>query len=182
MQTGKFSQCSDEMVTASVIEGNAWYALRRVLQLLDAMQVELEEKTTNLDSIRGKKIKQLEAESNVLKSERLRQYEAYAEGIIKKEEYLNIKQQITSKMNNIQSEIEMLTHLSEEEEAYKNKVTTAVELLDGEMQHEKITQELADTTIDTVYVYNKKRIEVVFKFDDILMKAIEEYQKGEKIV
>ena len=50
------------------------------------------------------------------------------------------------------------------------------------MQHEKITQELADATIDTVYVYNKKRIEVVFKFDDILMKAIEEYQKGEKIV
>ena len=182
MQTGKFSQCSDEMVTASVIEGNVWYALRRVLQLLDAMQVELEEKTTNLDSIRGKKIKQLEAESNVLKSERLRQYEAYAEGIIKKEEYFIIKQQITSKMNNIQSEIEMLTHLSEEEEAYKNKVATAVELLDGEMQHEKITQELADAIIDTVYVYNKKRIEVVFKFDDILMKAIEEYQKGEKIV
>ena len=26
----------------------------------------------------------------------------------------------------------------------------------------------------------KKRIEVVFKFDDILMRAIEKYQKGEK--
>ena len=50
----------------------------------------------------------------------------------------------------------------------------------GEMQHEKITQELVDATIDTVYVYDKKRIEVVFKFDDILMRAIEKYQKGEK--
>jgi len=48
------------------------------------------------------------------------------------------------------------------------------------MLHEKITQELVDATIDTVYVYDKKRIEVVFKFDDILMRAIEKYQKGKK--
>ena len=43
-----------------------------------------------------------------------------------------------------------------EESAYKNKVASAIELLDGEMQHEKITQELVDATIDTVYVYDKK--------------------------
>ena len=48
------------------------------------------------------------------------------------------------------------------------------------MQHEKITQELVDATIDKVYVYDKKRIEVVFKFDDILMRAIEKYQRGGK--
>lgn len=34
------------------------------------------------------------------------------------------------------------------------------------------------TLRSTVYVYDKKRIEVVFKFDDILMRAIEKYQKG----
>lgn len=37
-----------------------------------------------------------------------------------------------------------------------------------------------NATIDTVYVYDKKRIEVVFSFDDVLMKAIEKYQKGVK--
>ena len=38
----------------------------------------------------------------------------------------------------------------------KNKVASAIELLDGEMQHEKkSTQELVDATIDTVYVYDK---------------------------
>lgn len=41
------------------------------------------------------------------------------------------------------------------ETAYKNKVACAIELLDEEMQHEKITQELVDATIDTVYVYDK---------------------------
>ena len=42
------------------------------------------------------------------------------------------------------------------------------------------TKELVNATIDTVYVYDKKRIEVVFSFDDVLMKAIEKYQKGVK--
>ena len=83
--TGKFAKCSDEMVSVSIIEGHVWYALKRVLYVLDAIQVDFEKKTINLDSVRRKKIKQLEAESNVLKSERIRQYESYAEGIITKE-------------------------------------------------------------------------------------------------
>mgnify|MGYP000012305458 FL=1 len=178
--TGKFAKCSDEMVSVSIIEGHVWYALKRVLYVLDAIQLDFEEKSTNLDSVRRKKIKQLEAESNVLKSERIRQYESYAEGIITKEKYMMKKIQITDRMNNIQAEIETLTRLSAEEEAYKSKVASAVELLEGEMQHEKITKELVNATIDTVYVYDKKRIEVVFSFDDILMKAIEKYQKGVK--
>lgn len=178
--TGKFAKCSDEMVSVSIIEGHVWYALKRVLYVLDAIQLDFEEKTTNLDSVRRKKIKQLEAESNVLKSERIRQYESYAEGIITKEKYMMKKMQITDRMNGIQAEIETLTRLSAEEEAYKSKVASAVELLEGEMQHEKITKELVNATIDTVYVYDKKRIEIVFSFDDVLMKAIEKYQKGVK--
>ena len=116
----------------------------------------------------------------MLKSERIRQYESYAEGIITKEKYMLKKMQITDRMNSIQTEIETLTRLSAEEETYKNKVASAVELLEGEMQHEKISKDLVNATIDTVYVYDKKRIEVVFSFDDILMKAIEKYQKGIK--
>lgn len=178
--TGKFSKCSDEAVSVMIIEGHVWYALQQVLYILDMIQEEIEGKANALDGVRKKKLKQLELENDKLKSERMRQYEAYAEGIITKDKYLLMKQQLTDKINRNETEMERLTHLSVEESAYKNKVASAIELLDGEMQHEKITQELVDATIDTVYVYDKKRIEVVFKFDDILMRAIEKYQKGEK--
>ena len=50
------------MVSVSIIEGHVWYALKRVLYVLDAIQLDFEEKTTNLDSVRRKKIKQLEEE------------------------------------------------------------------------------------------------------------------------
>ncbi|MEI3438335.1 MAG: hypothetical protein V8Q83_09215 [Blautia sp.] len=99
----------------------------------------------------------MELENDKLKSERMRQYEAYAEGIVTKDKYLLMKQQLTDKINRNETEMERLTHLSVEESAYKNKdKIPAIELLDGEMQHEKITQELVDATIDTVYVYDKK--------------------------
>ena len=35
--TGKFAKCSDEMVSVSIIEGHVWYALKRVLYVLDAI-------------------------------------------------------------------------------------------------------------------------------------------------
>ena len=178
-QTGKFSMCSDEMVSVSVIEGNVWYALRRVFHILDAMQSDYGEKAAELDSSGRKKRKQLELKSDILKSERMRKYEAYAEGMITKDEYLSAKRELTDNINALQEEAERFSRLSAEEEAYKNKVASVVELLENEMKHEKITQDLADALIDTVYVYDKKRIEVVFTFEDILMKAMERYQKEE---
>lgn len=174
-QAGRYSRCSDEMVPISIIEGHVWYALKHVLRILEVIQAETEEKTSNLGNIRRKKIKQMELETDKLKNERIRQYEAYAEGIITKEKYMLMKQQITEKADYFQKEIELLLHLSAEEDAYKSKVTSLFELLDNQMKHEKITQELADATIDTVYVYDKKKIEVTFKFEDVLMKEIEKY-------
>ena len=44
----------------------------------------------------------------------------------------------------------------------------------------KLTKEIIDTMIDTVYVYDKKRIEVILRFDDVLQKVISEYMEGAK--
>ena len=90
------------------------------------------------------------------------------------------KMQITDRMSGITGRDRNIDTFIGRGRAYKSKVASAIELLEGEMQHEKITKELVNATIDTVYVYDKKRIEVVFSFDDVLMKAIEKYQKGVK--
>ena len=69
----------------------------------------------------------------------------------------------------------LIHRLQNNEGVSMNTINTLCNILD-----EKITKELVNATIDTVYVYDKKRIEVVFSFDDVLMKAIEKYQKGVK--
>ena len=110
--TGKFSKCSDEAVSVMIIEGHVWYALQQVLYILDMIQEDIEGKANALDGVRKKKLKQLELENDKLKSERMRQYEAYAEGIVTKDKYLLMKQQLTDKINRNETEMERLTHLS----------------------------------------------------------------------
>ena len=52
--------------------------------------------------------------------------------------------------------------------------------LDAQIERGKLTKEIVDTMIDTVYVYDKKRIEVILRFDDVLQKVISEYMEGAK--
>ena len=54
------------------------------------------------------------------------------------------------------------------------------EIIEKKLAKARRNYDLLVSTLDTVYVYDKKRIEVVFSFDDVLMKAIEKYQKGVK--
>lgn len=49
-----------------------------------------------------------------------------------------------------------------------------------ELKEKLVRKEIIDTMIDTVYVYDKKRIEVILRFDDVLQKVISEYMEGAK--
>ena len=47
------------------------------------------------------------------------------------------------------------------------------------MVYDTLTKEMADAFIDTVYIYDDKRIEVSFTFDDLLLEAMEKQnEKG----
>ena len=67
-----------------------------------------------------------------------------------------------------------------EEERYRSRIRTAVQQLEVQIERGKLTREIIDTMIDTVYVYDKKRIEVILRFDDVLQKVISEYMEGAK--
>ena len=67
-----------------------------------------------------------------------------------------------------------------EEERYRSRIRTAVKQLEVQIERGKLTKEIRDTMIDTVYVYDKKRIEVILRFDDVLQKVISEYTEGAK--
>ena len=122
----------------------------------------------------------LESELKKLKNERIHQYEAYAEGVLSREKYITVKKQLTEKIEKIQSEQKALASVIIEEERYRSRIRTAVQQLEVQIERGKLTKEIIDTMIDTVYVYDKKRIEVILRFDDVLQKVISEYMEGAK--
>ena len=140
------------------------------------MQRESEEKYTD-NSFTGKKQQRvLESELEKLKNERIHQYE----GVLSREKYITVKKQLTEKIEKIQSEQKALASVIIEEERYRSRIRTAVQQLEVQIERGKLTKEIIDTMIDTVYVYDKKRIEVILRFDDVLQKVISEYTEGAK--
>lgn len=177
-QAGRYSHCSEDAYPVSVIEGHIWYSLKRILRILDSVQRESEEKYTD-NSFTGKRQQRvLESELKKLKNERIHQYEAYAEGVLSREKYITVKKQLTEKIEKIQSEQKALASVIIEEERYRSRIRTAVQQLEVQIERGKLTKEIIDTMIDTVYVYDKKRIEVILRFDDVLQKVISEYMEG----
>ena len=179
-QAGRYSHCSEDAYPVSVIEGHIWYSLKRILRILDSVQRESEEKYTDNSFIGKRQQKVLESELEKLKNERIHQYEAYAEGVLSREKYITVKKQLTEKIEEIQSEQKALASVIIEEERYRSRIRTAVQQLEVQIERGKLTKEIIDTMIDTVYVYDKKRIEVILRFDDVLQKVISEYMEGAK--
>lgn len=179
-QAGRYSHCSEDMYPVSVIEGHIWYSLKKILRILDSIQRESEETYTGSNLAGKKQQRMLESELEKLKNERIHQYEAYAEGVLTREKYIIVKNQLTEKIEKIQSEQKELASTIIEEEKYRSRIRTAGQQLDAQIERGKLTKEIVDTMIDTVYVYDKKRIEVVLRFDDVLQKVISEYMEGAK--
>lgn len=179
-QAGRFSHCSDDMYSVSVIEGHIWYSLKKILWILNSIGDELEENDSGSGYTGKRQQKVLETELERLKNERIYQYEAYAEGILSREKYVAVKNQLTEKIEKMQEEQKKLIQLTAEEAAYRNQIKTATEQLEEQIEKGKLTKEMIDAMIDMVYVYDAKKIEVVLKFDDVLQKVISKYMEGAK--
>lgn len=175
---GPHSQCCKEYYLEREIEGTVLYSIKQILHVLEKLQ----EKSNGTGGTRqkeGKKqAKQLESELQQLRSERIRQYEAYAEGIITREQYAAKKQQLTERIDSLQDSLDALVSLSAEDEKFQGALTQAITDMKEGLRGERLTKRLVDAVIDTVYVYDPKNIEVKFLFDDVLKEAISEYEEG----
>ena len=153
------------------LENNAWCCVR---------PSGTEPKIKFYFGVKGTSLEDAAEKLEKLKNERIHQYEAYAEGVLSREKYITVKKQLTETIEKIQSEQKALASVIIEEERYRSRIRTTVQQLEVQIERGKLTKEIIDTMIDTVYVYDKKRIEVILRFDDVLQKVISEYMEGAK--
>lgn len=125
----------------------------------------------------AEQIRKLERDVEILKAEKLRQYEAYAEGILSKEEYIRKKEQIAQKISSTQQEV------MEKNRALQGdlEVTQSVEALMETSSHyedePRLTQELSDIYVDTVFVHDTERVEIVLNSEDVIRGIIDRIQE-----
>ena len=77
----------------------------------------------------------------------------------------------------MEAALERARALLEENEAVSDEIDRLKNKAEESMVYDTLTKEMAEAFIDTVYIYDDKRIEVSFTFDDLLLEAMEKQNK-----
>ena len=113
------------------------------------------------------------AELKKLKGMIIDLYPDWKSGIISKEEYFTLKEQLTEKTTSLEKALENLKRTNEE---FKNGITEDNDFISHFKKYGKIdtlTRAMVVELIDKIYVHEGGRITISFKFTDAYEKALE---------
>ena len=177
---GKMSTCDKTRHKVKKIERIVLNALRRQLEIFKQLAKKLEEeqknKQTDLPAIQKEMEKQLET----LREERIRQYEAYAEGMTDRECYLKVKKELNQKIDKIQEKYERLLTITTEDGELMKEIQVVKQESEQAEVFDKMTRHIAETFIDEVIIYDAEKIEIRFLFDDLIAEMTEKIEREEK--
>ena len=171
------STCDKTRHSASKIETIVLSSLQKQLEIFQSLSKVLEEEEeknkTSISSIR----KDLERELEKLKAERIRQYEAYAEGVTGREEYLSEKKALSEKIEKMQTRYEQLNSITTEEDALMEDIKKVRENAEEVNILKKMTRQVAEEFVEEIIIYDSKQMEIKFVFDDLLAEIAHRVSK-----
>lgn len=167
-----YSECCPDQYPVAHMESIVWRSLQEHMKVLHEAGVHAKSVTRKAIAQEEARKKNLSLEIQKLKEEKIRQYELYANELITRDAYLRKKEILSAD----------IARLEEEQTVQQDSLKTVKDLLmaaDGVLElteqyvnSEKITFEAVDAFIDTVYVYDPGRVEIIFRFGDELEKFL----------
>ena len=124
--------------------------------------------------------KEMEKQLETLREERIRQYEAYAEGMTDQECYLKVKKELNQKIDKIQEKYERLLTITTEDGELMKEIQVVKQEAEQAEVFDKMTRHIAETFIDEVIIYDAEKIEIRFLFDDLIAEMTEKIEREEK--
>lgn len=174
---GKMSTCDKTRYPASRIESIVLAALRKQLGIFQNMARILEESEEknkmNLPTMQ----RDMERELEKLKAERIRQYEAYAEGVVDRESYLRNKKELNEKIEKVQTKYEQIQAVTTAEDDLMKDVKTVEKNAEEVNILKRMTRSIAETFVEEITIYDSEKIEVKFVFDDLLVDMANRIEK-----
>lgn len=177
LEIGKYSNCNVEYYPVKEIEQVVWRAIRELISLLNRVGTQVKTET-------DERIQEIAAEEAELKksikqwkSEKLLQYELYADGSLSKEAYLRVRDELTKKIIGAEQEFSATqAKYSEQKDLLENAehLGGLAQTYLGEIE---LTYEIAQAFIENVYVHDRNRIEIVFRFEDEIQRIMQNPEK-----
>lgn len=179
---GKMSTCDKTRHSATKIEGIVLDALRRQLEVFKQLAKKMETEQKKKQEILVVKEKEIKMQLDILKAERIRQYEAYAEGMIGKDAYLKAKQELTRKIETFQETYEQIQEVTAKEGEMMKEIQSVKQEEERLELFGKLTRNMAEVFIDEVVIYDSQKIEIRFLFDDLIAEMKEQIEREEEAV
>lgn len=172
-RSGRKSKCCDKHMSASEIDSAVYRALKSQLRIVREIGLRLKDSQKKTSADNADIIRRLEKEAEILKAERIRQYEAYADGVISRDNYLAKREKLTVEIDDIQKKLDGLHFLTDDCVGLTDEIEEIDEKAERFESENALSKEAAQAFIQTVYVYDEKTIEVEFTFDDLIRRANE---------
>ena len=175
--SGRYSKCYKGEVPLKHIEDIVYRTIKGYYKDLVALEGILNDTISETHLDYKKKVSNAKAQIDILRQERIRQYEAYAAGQITAEAYMKKKEKLTEEIDNLTKERDRLKDFVSYDDDLNDEVKRLKGTVDTEGEKGKLTKKMVDAFVDTIYVYDKDRIEIKIKCEDLINEAVTR-QKG----
>lgn len=163
---GENSTCERIRYPAEEIEKIVLEALKKEIQIFYGISEQIA--GTGKGNVQTTILKEVEKELEVLKTEKIRQYEAYAEGVLTQETFSKKKQILTEKIDALQERYDKISKINSKVESVQNEIKSVQEKIDEMGAFDKLTRQMAEIFVDQVTIYNFQKIDITFKFERLI--------------
>ena len=120
-------------------------------------------------------IEDLEKQAEAIRVEQIKLYESYADGVLRRDVYIEKKKTLSEKLAALQDSI----RIEKEEQECADELDEEIRALTKQASEKTyiggLTKECVDAFVSMVYLYDDQTMKIEFNCEDVIRRALEKY-------
>ena len=170
---GKFSKCYGGYYREYSVNAKVARAIKTVFYALDVVNHGMQEKQSI--TVRCVDIEDLEKQAEAIRVEQIKLYESYADGVLRRDVYIEKKKTLSEKLAALQDSI----RTEKEEQECADELDEEIRALTKQASEKTyiggLTKECVDAFVSMVYLYDDQTMKIEFNCEDVIRRALEKY-------
>ena len=170
---GKFSKCYGGYYREYSVNAKVARAIKTVFYALDVVNQGMQEKQSI--TVRCVDIEDLEKQAEAIRVEQIKLYESYADGVLRRDVYIEKKKTLSEKLAALQDSIQT----EKEEQECADELDEEIRALTKQASEKTyiggLTKECVDAFVSMVYLYDDQTMKIEFNCEDVIRRALEKY-------
>ena len=170
---GKFSKCYGGYYREYSVNAKVARAIKTVFYALDVVNQGMQEKQSI--TVRCVDIEDLEKQAEAIRVEQIKLYESYADGVLRRDVYIEKKKTLSEKLAALQDSIRTEKEEQECADALDEEIRALTKQASEKTYIGGLTKECVDAFVSMVYLYDDQTMKIEFNCEDVIRRALEKY-------